>query len=247
MLKIEPIKNANQKLIYVPIKQGIKSRIVDIEQLTKGIKIDIVELKSNQPIVEFNSEEAKQVLGSLGVKNLRAFGLKCLSGETLENKPEVLEKLKQMGATTIVDLRADDKTRYRKLCEEKGLKYFSFPLQNSYSTKSQVENPEDFGKNLKKYFDICNDEPIYVACNYGIDRTNIALSLNYLLNPKTIKVPTILGWDGNSVKSIINKLHKQIKKILKIIPAKQKEDIGITKYDEDNMYVKVKKLHNKNE
>ena len=51
-----------------------------------------------------------------------------------------------------------------------------------------------------------------MGCNFGIDRTNLALTFNYLLNPKAETPPQIISWDEFKPKNLLNRTIGMINK-----------------------------------
>ena len=132
-----------------------------------------------------------------------------------------------------------------------------FPLDNVLSLdnpryfKLSKENKryitDEFVESLKKFFKVMNSKKLYAGCQYGIDRTNIGLSLNYLLNPEAKHgAPEILTWPGERKKTIVNKNTKVIKKILKALTREQKKKLGISIENDDEINKRIISLVQKN-
>ena len=66
-----------------------------------------------------------------------------------------------------------------------------------------------------------------MGCQFGIDRTNIALFMNYLMNPVVDNAPTVLTWPYERKKTVANKNIKIVKKIIKRMTPEQRMQIGI--------------------
>ncbi|MBQ7450321.1 tyrosine-protein phosphatase, partial [bacterium] len=131
-----------------------------------------------------------QELRDLRIPNLRVLRNFSLSGPTLEQRSvQDLNMLKKMGINGIIDFREDAPVSYRSLCRQNGFDYFRFPLDN-------VENPNDsqyyesigdcakkatesFIEYLKRFLKLMKEGHVYAGCQYGIDRTNKGLSINY--------------------------------------------------------------------
>ena len=89
---------------------------------------------------------------------------------------------------------------------------------------------------------IYNKGNVYMGCNYGIDRTNLALTFNYLLNSKTKTPPKILSWDEYKPKNILNRTIKFTKKRIKKFTEIQKRILKLPKDLHDFIYPKINKL-----
>ena len=195
---------------------------------------------------------------SLGINNLRILDADTISGSTLESCPmKEFSDIKSCGIGTIVDFRADGSNILEEKCKRIGINYMKFPLDNVLSLdnpkyfKFTKENKrlvtDEFINNLKKFFNAMDSKKIYVGCQYGIDRTNVGLSLNYLLNVNAKHgAPEILTWPGERKKTIVNKNTKVIKKILKALTPKQKEMLGISTKNNDDINKKIVNLVQKN-
>ena len=195
---------------------------------------------------------------SFGINNLRVLDSEVISGSTFESRSlEELSEIKASGIDTIVDFRADGSNVLQKKCEIAGIKYLKFPLDNVLSlnnsdyfkmTKDNKRYVTDgFIDGLKKFFKVMDSGKTYAGCQYGIDRTNVGLSLNYILNPKSkSSAPEILTWPGERKKTVVNKNTKVIKKILKALTPEQKKELGISTENNDDINKKILLLVKKN-
>ena len=172
-----------------------------------------------------NPNEIFSEISSLGISKLRRLDTKTYSGETLENRPEILNKLRSYGIKTVVDFRSEAGNNYKKECENAGLEYFQFPLSHTKSFSQDVEINDEFVCKLKKLFEVFNRGDAYLGCKWGIDRTNLGLMLNYLLNPTEHIAPEIIAWGGDSEKTIVNKSKKVADNILKKLTPEHKKTL----------------------
>lgn len=129
-------------------------------------------------------------LESLGIPNFAVISENSIRGESLSSRKnrKYLKHMKKCGINTIIDLR--DKYRsqsFPELCSKNGLKYFSIPVDSS------SVSDKDIIKNLPLLFQLMDDGHFYMACAQGLHRTDIALSLNYVFNPKSSKPPVLRG------------------------------------------------------
>ncbi len=194
----------------------------------------------------------------LDVLNLRILGDETISGGTFARRPDAdLSVLKSSGIKNIVDFRSEAEASFNDKCGKLGLKYFAFPLDgvinfsngNYFIHKSDqklVVKP-NFVEKLQKYFDVVNSGSSYIGCHYGIDRTNIGVLLNYLLNPGANAItPEIKTWPGDSKKSVLNKLLKVVNKIYKRLDETQKEQLKINNGYDSEIKTKIVKVLVKN-
>lgn len=85
-----------------------------------------------------------------------------------------LNKLKEMGVKTVIDLRAPTKPAKQeaKYCESIGLKYMNMPMSDKAPTKKQVSTLLETIDAAKK-----TGEPVIVHCQHGSDRTGCMIGI----------------------------------------------------------------------
>ena len=166
------------------------------------------------------------------IKNLRPVGNSCVSGATLEGNIKGLRQVKAAGIDTIVDFRSEASSIFEQTCKAEGIDYILFPLGHTRSGLSgksaQIENiiSDKYVEKLEKFIKAVNEKNVYMGCHYGIDRTNLGLVLNYLLNPKAT-APKIITWGDFRTKSVINRTLKTARKIIKKMTPKQRQKLGL--------------------
>lgn len=111
-------------------------------------------------------------------------------GESLSSRKNrfFIKDLKKLKINTIIDLRDKySSNSYPQLCKENDIQYFNFPI-DSYNVpdKKIIEK-------LPEYFKIMNNGGYYIACAQGLHRTDIALAINYVLNPEEKEIPILYG------------------------------------------------------
>ena len=227
-------------------QQALKENGFNVKMFS-ALNRDLVEItqKKNTPPVDPITADREMM--ALGISQLRLLGAKTYSGETLEESPEKLKKLKELGIETVVDFREEAGDTYKKLCAQNGLEYFQFPLKHSASFNVKEGVSDDFVKKMKRFFEIFNKGNAYMGCKWGIDRTNLALMMNYLVNPEVHMIPTITAWGGESSKNIINKNQKIIEKMCKSLTPEQKEKLELSSEYSYLMKRRSKNLMNKAE
>ena len=190
----------------------------------------------------------KALINEIKIKNLRFHEKNSISGGTLENNHiSDFYKLKFAGIDTVISFHSEASKKYEEKCKQVGLKYYNFPMEHSYKTSSSKTNEplvvsNIFVKDLKNFIQIYNQGNVYMGCNFGIDRTNLALTFNYLLNPKAKKPPEIISWDEFKPKNLLNRTIKFTKKRIKKFNDYQKKIINLPKNLHEVIYPKIMKL-----
>ena len=121
---------------------------------------------------------------------------------------DVFKALKNSNITTIIDFRSEASItgKYAKKTIFNDLNYFLFPIDynaiqffkfNKRNSKFTIEEQKGVTHNfailMKKFFDLMNKGHLYIGCLLGLHRTDFAVIINYLLNPKEPKTPPILS------------------------------------------------------
>jgi len=201
--------------------------------------------------------EKTKIIKELNIPNYRMVNSTSISGGTFSNRSILdLSELKSCGIETIIDFRGEAQQSFADSCKRLGLNYFNFNLNNVIN----MTNPEyfipkknertmisdKFVSKLKVFFDLVNRGNAYIGCQFGVDRTNIGLVLNYLMNPKTETAPTILTWPYEKKKMIANKNIKVVKKIIKRLTPEQKQYLGIPEDYSSILQERIYRLLDKN-
>ena len=158
----------------------------------------------------------------LGIPNFHLISNNSARGEALSSKKnrKFIEKVKECGIKNIVDLREKySSTHYQALCDEAGLKYYSIPI-DSASVEDRVVID-----NMPKLFKALDEGNTYIACAQGLHRTDIALALDYMFNPKTKDIPLMYGHfreQGFKSEDII----RRINSVFKTISDKDAKNLG---------------------
>ena len=201
--------------------------------------------------------EKTKIIKELNIPNYRMVNSTSISGGTFSNRSILdLSELKSCGIETIIDFRGEAQQSFADSCKRLGLNYFNFNLNNVIN----MTNPEyfipkknertmisdKFVSKLKDFFDLVNRGNAYIGCQFGVDRTNVGLVLNYLMNPKTETAPTILTWPYEKKKMIANKNIKVVKKIIKRLTPEQKQYLGIPEDYSSILQERIYRLLDKN-
>lgn len=97
-----------------------------------------------------------------------------------------LGKLKSSGINTVIDLRSagECSSIVKDVLSFLNMKYVNFPVEDRAWTFKDLDC-------ITKYINAINEENFYVGCANGQARTDLAVSINYILNPKAEVVPSL--------------------------------------------------------
>ena len=210
---------------------------------------DVVQLKSTASMtvdcisagIQKSSGLNQEIIESLKIPNLRILESNSISGSTFEKRTlEDLINLKKSGIRAIIDFRSEAGFLFRQRCNELGLEYLNIPIEHSYNifAANKKKNlpitvSDKFVEQLKKFFELANKGNNYIGCNFGIDRTNIGLVYNYLLNMSAKQPPKLLSWGDFSHQNVINRTVKLVMKTIKHMTPKQRETLNLpSNYEE---------------
>lgn len=158
------------------------------------------EYKLNQ-LIDFFAKKPKNINGE-DIYHLPLFNVRNISstnryrpnifrGSTLADAPDwVIDKLKESGIKTVIDLRGYSNS-YKNKVEEHGLEYASFYISPDPMSWHSVDKTSKKDE-LIKFIKTMQKEYIYMGCEYGTYKTDAAVTLNTLFNPK-VKGPCRVG------------------------------------------------------
>lgn len=168
------------------------------------------------PLIAFGSSNNidKTKLESLGISNYQYIGNNNVRGESLSSKKnrKYIFAVKQAGIKNIIDLREKYSSQsYDTLCEKLGLNYIQIPINSdSVSDREIIQNMPILFKTL-------DEGRTYIACAQGLHRTDIALAINYIFNPKKQVSPPVMyghfrdfGFKFDDISRRINSLTKEM-------------------------------------
>lgn len=172
------------------------------------------------------------------ITNFELISENSARGESLSSKTnrKFIKFVKKMGVKTVVDLRAKfGSAKYPELCQKNGIKYFNIPID------ANSVPDEEIIKKLPEFFDVMNNNKFYISCAQGLHRTDIALSLNYLFNPKAQQVPKLVGHiRGNTVK--VDDIFARTNSLLKKFTPEDKAKMAWDEAFEANFKTRKKML-----
>lgn len=178
------------------------------------------------------------------------------AGETLVNRDSnFFKQLFNWGIKVIIDLRDFDKV-YQKKCITNGIKYISIPLAHVFKDKKNgIFDYENNGKvkdhfvdEIKTLLEHTKNGNTYLGCQYGVDRTNFALVLDYMLNyESTHRTPKIFPSNYATRNSLRNKNINLVKKIIKRLSKEQRKKLNIPdNYEETILYKRIGEIVKEN-
>ncbi len=170
--------------------------------------------KVNYPI---KNEQIEQ----LQIPNIKIIANNNVRGETLSSKKNrwAIRKIKEYGIENVIDLR-DKYTseKYPLMCLEAGLGYYNFPIDSNEIDDRVII------KNFMPMFDLLNKGRCYISCAQGLHRTDIALALNYVFNPKNNEIPQMYGhlYSDMTLDDVITRINSIYRKM----PDEQLRNLG---------------------
>lgn len=186
---------------------------------------------------------------ALNISNLRELGNCTYSGPPIfSNGPETVSVFRKLGVQDVIDFREDAPKTYAQLCRQNGFNYFNFPLDSvedvrnaDYYIKSSVDSYSVSPKLmtlLQRFLSIMKRGHVYAGCQYGIDRTNKGLSINYFLGSAK-HPPRLLHWEDETSKTVVNRNVRMVNKIFKHLTPEQKQMLGLPESFKDLLSKKM--------
>ena len=202
-------------------------------------------------------EKAIEALDKLYITNYRVVNSTSVSGATFSDRSIMdLMSLKEMGIDTIIDFRGEAMSDFAKICKKAGLKYYNFNLNNvnnmtnpEYFIREENERikiTQAFVEKLQKFFEMVNEGNVYMGCQFGIDRTNIGLFLNYLMNSNVENAPTIITWPYERKKAVANRNIRIVRNIIKHLTPEQRKQLGIPEDYNVMLQIRIYEILDKN-
>ena len=196
-------------------------------------------------------------LKNLGISHFRLIDSNSVRGVTLANqKQSLLTELKECGINTVIDLRpeGDEESKYAKACRANGLDYFNLkvrdnipifnsPFAGKMSVKERREAIAKFVNQIGDFFKIMDNGKVYMACLLGLHRTDLMVTMNYLLNPnEPTTPPTLSHMFFPEETNLTNKYIGKVKNMLKNLTLADKEFLNMPRYFSDLFDARVMKL-----
>ena len=203
--------------------------------------------------------------GSLDIRRIKALNMshfrlhpnETISAVTLANKnPAILTELKECGIENVIDFRPEgsEESKYAQDCKKNGLNYINFkirdnmpvfnaPCSGKMSSEERRVAIEKFVHQLSDFFGLMDKGKNFMACLLGLHRTDLAATMNYLLNPNEPKMPPVLAhmFYPDEINST-NKYIGKVKNVLKNLNQKDKKFLNIPENFSDIFDSRVIKL-----
>ena len=237
-----------------PIDKTPKSFQVDVPKLM-GVCGE--ELAQRDAFIRTGATLDVVRLKNLGIDNFRLVDSKSVRGQSLTAKPQQLfQELKESGIETVIDLRREGSptSQYARKCEAAGLRYMHFQTNDSFPAfncrGSNKISCDEFAKLMDGYtnqmvdfFDEMSNGRVYIGCLLGLHRTDMAVAMNYLLNPVEPESPPFLS--HMFIKEEPNLTGKRIgsaKNLLRNLTEEHRLKLGLPEGFNDIFDVRIAKL-----
>ena len=120
-----------------------------------------------------------------------------------------MNKVKKSGIKTIIDLRSNGEVSKNALevLNKLNIKYINFPIECNFCNKATLEK-------ISGFINAINEKDYYMGCANGEMRTDLAVALNYLVNPQAQNVPQLYYKQNTPQRAItLGSLRKYLKLI----------------------------------
>ena len=196
-------------------------------------------------------------LKNLDISHFRLINSNSVRGVTLANQSRtLLTELKECGINTVIDLRQEGgkESKYAKACAAHGLDdmnfklklnmpIFNMPNRTKFSTEEREVKKQAFLEDLQKFFKKMDEGKLYMACLLGLHRTDLAVTLNYLLNPNEPSTPpTLSHMFIKEETNFTNKYIGAIKTMLKNLTQMDREKLGFSENFREIFDARILKL-----
>ena len=212
-----------------------KSIYLPGEECCQGLKYGLLKKKD---IINFDG------LKALEIPNLHFLEYNGVRGESLSfsKNCKFLSHLKENGIDTIIDLKTSDYSpKFKTKCDNYGLKYIHIPIDGkSVSDREILDNLPTLFRELEKGH-------FYIACAQGRHRTDIALALNYMFNPKHSSIPPRMYGHIKPNEFRCQNIFTRINSLYKAMTVEDKAKLGWTEEFAKNFEYRKKHLKTFNE
>ena len=163
------------------------------QRLNQLLNHNKIELNNESLISNKVNKIDDKIMKSLPLYNLSKLkNMESYRGQTLsECSNDVLECVKKAGIKTIIDLVGY--SNYKEKVNQYGLDYISFNMERLYDyifpfslRKFDKKEEQNIKNEFIKFINKMQQDNIYIGCEYGSYKTDDALFLNNLFNPKKL-------------------------------------------------------------
>ncbi len=174
-------------------------------ELTDKLENSDSKIKFKNDILNHNNNEIVfdyQAIKDLDITNACiTTDRKGVRGSSVFNKVNLkkLAGVRDAGIKQIIDLRAEsNEEKCKYILGKAGLDYTLFPIY--YAKTFNNEEIKNTLSRFPKFLSSMDKGNYYIGCNMGTNRTDVAIGLNYLFNPKEKIVPVFEA--DNTIKSL---------------------------------------------
>ena len=204
-------------------------------------KNDEINSITNKTDISFKGLNTKYItlgIDKLNIPNLHILSNFSVRGESLSNKnnKRFIPLVKRYGIEQIIDLKTTDYSEnFEKLIRTAKMDYHHYPIDSSTISSREIINI------LPDFFEQINKGHFYIACAQGKHRTDIALAINYVFNPKSANPPILYGHKTkNGLR--IDDIAKRLNSIFKELTEEDKLKLGHLNFDEKAFKTRKKML-----
>lgn len=215
-----------------------------IKPLTENISTTIEKYTYPTPVLNNIKKINIDDILKLKITNLRSVENIGVRGETLSasRNSKYLSVIKNKGIDTVIDLRTADYTpKFEEKCKKAGLKYVHLPIDSKSLSDREILD------NLPKLFNLLEKGKFYIACAQGRHRTDIALALNYIFNPKSSSVPPKMYGHIKENEFKCEDIFRRVNSLYKSMTIQDKAKLGWSEEFERNFITRKKNLKSFNE
>ncbi len=178
------------------------------------------------------------LLEQSGIPNLHPLNDNGVRGGTLSGRKgrKFIPILKKAGIKNVIDLRGGDaSSSYEELCKKNGLNYYNIPLNPQELDSAQLT------ENLQKLFQVINKGKFYIGCAQGLHRTDIAVAINYMFNPKASTIPPKMYGHVFSSGFQPQEIFAKTNSVFKTLTDEDKAKLGLNQFSKEE-YARKKAL-----
>lgn len=227
---INPCLNINNKS---------KEKNITVNNLLRNDKIPLATLMSVYAPLSFRGTNLPKNIADLNIPNVHLINQNCIRGESLSHKKNkhLISEVKKCGIEQIIDLKtADFNDRFEHKVKRNGMDYHHYPIDSSVTPTREIID------NLPSFFSQMNKGHYYIACAQGMHRTDIAMSINYVFNPKSTGEPPVLYGHKTDKGLRFDDIAKRLNSIFKELTNEDKIKLGLEDFDEQVFKAKKKSL-----
>lgn len=178
----------------------MNSNLADEQFTTKSLNSFSVEKSDHneiyntisKPLINKNGQEVRLYDNIAPIFGNSVRGKTPLSGNP-KNVNFKMKKLKQGGINAVIDLRAPNECsqKIKDTCKNNDIEYINIPIDDMNWSQSQIAY-------IPKFIKAMNEGKNFVGCANGEARTDLAMAINYICNPKQNEIPPFYFGNGSS-------------------------------------------------